>query len=134
MSPAKPRCGQKALSKILYLPKMGEYNCTQCNKSFRSERALKFHAENHADEKSDREWSAKRERSRSRIRELSASRDSVEQDAYQAGERGGRSSRRNLGLDSGTKSSLASLDQKTKTCGEPGNWNIYFYMVLICVY
>ena len=53
----------------------------------------------------------------------------VEKDAYQAGERGGRTaSRRDLGLGAGLSKNLASLDQKTKTCGEPGN-PLYIYMV-----
>lgn len=134
MSLAKASCAHLTRQTFFkFNSKMGEYNCTQCNKSFRSERALKFHTENHADEKSDKEWSARRERSRSRVRELSASRETLEADAYQAGERGGRTtSRRNLGLDAGIKSSLDSLDQKTKTCVEPGKiWNINVYMVLI---
>ena len=137
MSLAKASCAYLTRqTSFKFQPEMGEYNCTQCNKTFRSERALKFHTENHADEKSDKEWSARRERSRSRVRELSASRESIEADAYKAGERGGRAtSRRNLGLDTGVKNSLASLDQKTKTCMEPGKiWNIFSYMVLALIF
>ena len=49
---------------------MGEYDCRKCSKSFRSERALKFHMESHDEDASMAAWNERRERSRSRIREL----------------------------------------------------------------
>ena len=49
---------------------MGEYTCRECGKEFRSQRALNFHNESHKEEAEMDAWSARRERSRSRVRDL----------------------------------------------------------------
>ena len=103
---------------------MGEFDCSACGKSFRSGRALNFHMENHKDEKRDAEWQQKRERSRSRIRELSTDRESLSHVTSKvSGERSGRAGRsalKDYGLSESHLSRLSKMDASKMNCPEPG--------------
>ena len=96
---------------------MGENDCSICGKAFRSHRALKFHMDNHNDEKNMENWQKERERSRSRIRDLSASSGKKSPDQFKkTGEREGRREIK----DFNQMNRLSKLDSQKMVCSEAG--------------